>query len=398
MSKLWRVLLLAVFVMSMTMTGLAGAASVTPTLVDPWDSGNAEFEFGVICDGEILWAYKVDDWDQTNGMDGIYTHPVYDVTITISNSNGYSFDWSATKPVAAVIVKAGTAANIYYYDPAATSDTNLVAPYGKEISHVTFGNCDDGNGGEKYSLSGSKWYDFNADGIKGDDEVEPYLEGWKISLYKSDGQGGWVWVEDDYTNDEGGYSFPDLEPGMYKVVEGVDAAEDSCWVQTFPESVFYEVEIEDENVADKDFGNVCINGSVGYTMGFWSNQNGAKALAESGLYSAEEILAIQATFRAAANAKDMCVMLTAQALAHELNITVPVKGETANYSGSAVIIDGVAYDYDEVIADFEAFVLAGDCDREQAEWYKDFFDGLNNNWFWVVEYYGNACDVPTMWQ
>lgn len=111
------------------------AASVEPVLVDPWQSGNAEFECEQAgCEGD--YAYKIDEWDEENGMDGTYPTDEGNI-ITISNSDGKTFDWASEYPVDCVIVKAGTGAYIYRYD-GAYNDTGLVAPEGKDISHVTF--------------------------------------------------------------------------------------------------------------------------------------------------------------------------------------------------------------------------------------------------------------------
>jgi len=114
---------------------VAMAATVTPTLVDPWQSGDAYFE-NTQAGGCGAFAYKVDDWDEDYGMDGTYKHAGN--TITILNSDGATFDWASEWPVCAVIVKAGTVAYVYYYEGGAYGDKGLVAPAGKDISHVTF--------------------------------------------------------------------------------------------------------------------------------------------------------------------------------------------------------------------------------------------------------------------
>jgi hypothetical protein len=112
---------------------VAMAASVEPVEKN-LTIGDAAKECGQV--GSYAFAYKVDDWDQDNGMDGEYTHAGQ--TITISNSNGYTFDWAVTPfPLGAVIVKAGQGALVYYYD-GAISDEGLLAYDDKEISHATF--------------------------------------------------------------------------------------------------------------------------------------------------------------------------------------------------------------------------------------------------------------------
>ena len=120
-------------------------AAVTPTLMDPWQSGNAEFECAQV--GTYEFAYKVDNWNISDFekpiFDGNGTWVLEGQTITILNSNGTYFDWLATNSVGAVIVKGGNAANVFYYDPQAFSDQGLYSPVnasGKqaEVSHVTF--------------------------------------------------------------------------------------------------------------------------------------------------------------------------------------------------------------------------------------------------------------------
>lgn len=125
------------------------AASVTPTTVAPWQSGNSGFECAAasaITGVDYQYHCKIDDW--YGDMNGTYTCPLDtadsgDNSITILNSDGTFFDWSATHPIGAVIVKGGNAANIFAYDPQAYSDTDLFAPNnpsGKPaaVSHVTF--------------------------------------------------------------------------------------------------------------------------------------------------------------------------------------------------------------------------------------------------------------------
>ncbi len=123
---------------ALLLLGAAGAmaASVVPTLVDPWPSGDAASECGQTnCVADF--SYKFDDWgDQDLPYDGDYPVDGGNV-INISNNDGKTFDWTSEYPVCAVIVKAGTGAYVYYYD-GAYGDTGLVAPAGKDISHATF--------------------------------------------------------------------------------------------------------------------------------------------------------------------------------------------------------------------------------------------------------------------
>lgn len=118
----------------------ASAAHVAPTLVSPWQAGNAAFECAAA--GTYLYSYKID-----GGANGTYTATFDDGhfnDITIANSDGTYFDWSATSPIGLVIVKASNAANLYSYDPQESADTGLHGalnpkngrPYA--VSHLTF--------------------------------------------------------------------------------------------------------------------------------------------------------------------------------------------------------------------------------------------------------------------
>jgi uncharacterized membrane protein YgcG len=72
-------------------------------------------------------------------------------TVTVSNADGNTFDWSATIGIDAVIVKGGPNALVYTYDPESMGATGLHAPtnpnngkfYG--LSHIDF--CYDADGG-----------------------------------------------------------------------------------------------------------------------------------------------------------------------------------------------------------------------------------------------------------
>lgn len=61
------------------------------------------------------------------------------MSITITNGGPNSFNWSATRGVDAVLVKAGKGPhNVYLYSPEAAADTDLVTTDKFEISHITF--------------------------------------------------------------------------------------------------------------------------------------------------------------------------------------------------------------------------------------------------------------------
>jgi hypothetical protein len=125
----------------------SSAGAVTTLAVTP--VSDAAFQAGDAADecaqaGDFVYAFKIDDW--AGDMNGPYQASFDDGhinDITIENSDGTYFDWSATKPIGAVIVKGGNSANIFSYDPQAYSDTGLYSPLNNggnvpEVSHVTF--------------------------------------------------------------------------------------------------------------------------------------------------------------------------------------------------------------------------------------------------------------------
>ncbi|MGD7036083.1 hypothetical protein [Methylotuvimicrobium buryatense] len=161
---------IALFASALTL-GIGGAAFAEEITVvenpvvyhsDNWQSGNAGAECKQI--GDYVYSYKWNEEEAGNcptftfvkpdgttecegAPNGSETANFYDLdgnlvhsnTITISDSNGQIFDWSSSpNGIGAVIVKAGTGANVWFYDPQAMSDTRLYGYGNKDISHVTF--------------------------------------------------------------------------------------------------------------------------------------------------------------------------------------------------------------------------------------------------------------------
>lgn len=262
-----------------------------------------------------------------------------------------------------------------------------------------------------YSLSGSKWYDRDTDGTW-DKPAEPGIGGWKIYLYELQVVGvvdgaevfDWVEVATALTEDDGSYSFGELEPGTYKVAEGVDANPASCWRQTT--SGWYTVTIADADVADVDFGNVCESTSTGgYTLGYWSNKVGQATLAaynvdETNVDTWQDYLTefdlvgkvgsdfdptIASGFRTwllKADATNMSYMLSVQMACTALNIEV----KETSYAGMGVIDrDGNWISIADLLVKANAFLGSNPVTTEnnelraEAEFYKNIFDALNNN-------------------
>jgi hypothetical protein len=82
---------------------------------------------------------------------------VYDVW-SYKRGGTEAFDWeSSPDPIGVVIVKAGRAANIYYYDPPVNEDDGLVGVGQWDPSHLTFCWGPGGNGGDCYWTEETAW-------------------------------------------------------------------------------------------------------------------------------------------------------------------------------------------------------------------------------------------------
>jgi hypothetical protein len=392
---------LPVFVLAV-LTVLVLAVPALAALVDPRPPEPGELRDNhYFADCPLVYQYKFDDLKA--GEAATLTQTIAGKTITVviylNDAGKTEFDFTSQLLIKKVQVKGGPDNYIYDYTGqtggGVYGDTGLRAADNRgenqaDLSNIVF--CFDPGTTDPGRIEGSKWYDRNKDGVW-DKPAEPGITGWKISLYKwNDAAEAYEWLSDTMTGLNGAYKFDNLGPGLYKVAE---ANPSGNWVQTYPAAPGYYADIRiigNNVVSNRDFGNVCVRYATGYTMGFWSNKNGTAILnantdtllAKTGYPS---VSAIQDLFRSSANATDMNVMLEAQYVAHLLNVAY--KG--ADYSGTGVLIGGVLYKYDDVMADFAALGRKT-ASRSTLEWYKDFFDGLNNNWFDLVNW--GPCTLP----
>jgi hypothetical protein len=197
---------------------------------------------------------------------------------------------------------------------------------GENATNVDFGNI---RLAEKH---GQKFYDANLDGMNNDGQIVP---GYKITLTGTAVNGTSVGPIVDYTDAAGNYSFTGLIPGDYSVCE---TAPNASWVNTTPTCIIFELtpgEIETGN----DFGNVCLNGGGGHTIGFWSNRRGRAVMNDDGSLEPELALLRGLNLRNAdasdfdpttyaqfrtwllrANGANMAYMLSAQLAAMTLNV------------------------------------------------------------------------------
>ena len=129
----------------MVLWATAAFSQTSQMVFNNWASGNAGAECLQI--GEFTYAFKFAEGNgegapnmtekaDFNDVDGILVHSNI---IEIFNSNGKMFDYrTESNGIGAVIVKAGTGANVYFYNPQVKSGTGLTGFDNKDVSHVTF--------------------------------------------------------------------------------------------------------------------------------------------------------------------------------------------------------------------------------------------------------------------
>lgn len=157
------------------------------------------------------------------------------------------------------------------------------------------------------SITGTKFYDANANGIADDTAV---VAGWTIIL---DQDGNLETIDDQQTATTDGfgiYTFDNVGPGTYLVVEG--AATSSGWIQTYGIGG-YTVTAGGDGVqsggesTDNDFGNLkLMSGTGGRTLGFWSNKNGQKVILDGGS-AATELTFLNSLNLVTASGGDLCL-------------------------------------------------------------------------------------------
>ncbi len=102
---------------------------------------------------------------------------------------------------------------------------------------------------DTYCISGTKRYDPSL-GEAADEDLDG-LGGILIELYDDEED----LIESTYTDSDGEYEFCGLENGDYKVVERLPDGNGVLWFAVGPDD--YEVIVDDEDVEDRDFRNVC---------------------------------------------------------------------------------------------------------------------------------------------
>lgn len=237
-----------------------------------------------------------------------------------------------------------------------------------------------------------KFYDANANGINDDGQD---ISGWPVSVQGPVNLSGTTPT-----------SFT-LGAGQYTVSEATPLQ--GNWLATTPTSVPVAMPADDGRTIE--FGNLCLGGGGGKTIGFWGNKNGKKTMEDNGSLNPELLLLRNLNLRKgdggnfdpttyaqferwlqSADATNMAYMLSAQLSAMALNI------EAGGVSSSALVyapqllpfgvpglnsLGFIAIGDLVTAADLELFAhgltTSGNASRAYQEALQDAIDDANNN-------------------
>lgn len=116
----------------------ASAAVDQETIPENADCQDLGFpnEFKIEADGEFPAEGTYADGDE--GTESKGDTEGFEVEITYTDDDPLTFDFESTIAVNVVLVKAGTGALAYEFDPASTTGSGLESPKDDSISHITF--------------------------------------------------------------------------------------------------------------------------------------------------------------------------------------------------------------------------------------------------------------------
>jgi hypothetical protein len=257
----------------------------------------------------------------------------------------------------------------------------------------------DEEGPDEGTLNVKKFYDANADGIKGSDADEPYITGWKVNIHDGINFDRFTPVSiilaaDDYVVSE----YPTVETNWIQTAGLLDGVAQNPMNPV-------NVTLADGDDKTVTFGNVCtVNGSGGLTLGFWSNKNGQALINSADLLALRNLNLVNATgsvfdpttaaqvksWLLSANATNMAYMLSAQLAATTLDVRHGFLSDSQLiYAPSLIGFSGVSSLGFTTIGNVrtvaDAALLANPVTtaagtaRSNQEKLKNVLDGLNNN-------------------
>jgi hypothetical protein len=196
------------------------------------------------------------------------------------------------------------------------------------------------------TIVGTKFYDFNANGVQDNGEVG--IQDWLININPAALTG----TTCNLTDSNGGYLFS-VDPGSGDYTISEANSIETNWIHTTATSGIATAGVD--TIQGPNFGNLCKGAGGGLTLGFWSNKNGqalenatdfagltALNLARANGSAADFTGSLSAnktalnSFLLSATATNMANMLSAQLAAMYLNVA------HAKVDGSATLYVGVA--------------------------------------------------------
>jgi hypothetical protein len=387
---------------------------------DPAEPGLEGWEINLDCDEDALDATETTDadghWSVTtpdaDPMAGTVTCTVYETQQTGWRQTGNTVD--QTTPSGGATACLASSCNP---DPGALKYT-VTFPLDEiaAVDGLNFGNIPQG------TVTLVKYYDADLNGQRGDASAEPGIANWRITQA---GAASAIRV----TGIAGTAHFS-LDPGTYTFTE----VQASNWIQTgntvnqstttggatvclgsacspSVAAFSYLVVIPNDQpstASNLAFGNVCLNGGGGLTLGFWSNKNGGAILSANNNAILNQVLALNLRkadggrlgsvslsalqkFLSQASATNMANMLSAQLAAMKANVVSGrVDGSAliyapgtngANALGFATVNDvmGEANTLLGTNGTAKLVILDGNPLRPRAEALKNALDGANNN-------------------
>ncbi len=191
------------------------------------------------------------------------------------------------------------------------------------------------------------------------------------------------------TGSNGCVTWTNLVDGHYTISEGTP--NETNWVHSTPVSQSVDVDPSNPNPT-VSFGNYCLRGSGGLSIGFWSNKNGQKLespadltflcslnlVNASGSHFCPGTTAALATWLLSANASNMAYMLSAQLAAMELNVRHGFTDGNAFDLCSGKTINALMAHANSLLVPPGNYTRAGNPLRSAEEADKNCLDALNN--------------------
>ena len=281
---------------------------------------------------------------------------------------------------------------------------------------TTSGGC--GGNTNPPSITGFKWYDANANGKY--DSGEPLIPNWRINLTDQGTNSSFF----TFTDNTGNYNIQADSNNTYTVAEVLPP--NSTWMVTGCLDTLAQTGSSTQSggasttcnsntsatvltgtttptILGPDFGNVCLGGGGGLTLGFWSNRNGQAILNGDGGWPAfltglnlrnangsnfdPTSYTGFRTWLLNATATNMSYMLSAQLATMELNVREnKVNGSVMVYAPGANTANSLGFvSINDLMAEANTdlgtngLVLSGNSDRAHQQALETALDQANNN-------------------